>query len=106
MLAAAQGGQPLGGGLPAVAGCSVLYCMSGVRSAGHGAESKRWSSGGMNFRLLAAAQRGSLSDEYWVYLRAAVQWRRRCILATGTGQMALDTVLGITLSITQVQHLP
>ncbi len=28
------------------------------------------------------------------------------ILATGTGQMALDAVLGITLPITQVQHLP
>jgi hypothetical protein len=28
------------------------------------------------------------------------------ILATGIGQMALNAVLGITLSITQVQHLP
>ncbi len=56
---------------------------------------------------LAAAQQGSLLNEYWVYLRAAVLAAALgSILATGTGQMALDTVLGITLSITQVQQLP
>jgi hypothetical protein len=64
-------------------------------------------SGGMYFRLLAAVQQGSLLNEYWVYLRAAVLAAALgSILATGTGQMALDTLFGITLSITQVQHLP